>query len=198
MKEWWGLSKADGWVVLDRDINRSLNSDPSKIMFVRARDWKTVEIPLDQWKSIPNEATLAQHPDFTDLESIKNEWREIVKIRFFDELHRAFLKNLGLESKGIEKYLGDFRSTVCWSCKSSVDSDDSYKCLNCGWLICNSCGACKRNGCTQPLESTTLLASEGELIFGSFRDALNRAKSDPGLVVTRSADEGKWTVKKRI
>lgn len=42
MKEWWGLSKDDGWVVLDRDINRSLNKDPKKILFVRARDWRTI------------------------------------------------------------------------------------------------------------------------------------------------------------
>ncbi len=34
------------------------------------------------------------------------------------------------------------RSSWCWRCKAPLNSRYNPTCAECGWLICNKCGAC--------------------------------------------------------
>lgn len=49
----------------------------------------------------------------------------------------------------------------------------------------------------QTASEEVISPSREELIFNNFKDALQKAKVDPGLIVTRSSIEGKWAVKRR-
>ena len=31
----------------------------------------------------------------------------------------------------------------CWSCKGEIDDSEQYRCIECNWVICSECYACK-------------------------------------------------------
>ena len=72
----------------------------------------------------------------------KEESKEIeVFSRTIAKRHRAFIENRGLNYTGSRNSTKKHRSSHCYSCGGSVDSDCNLECNTCNWLIC-SCGAC--------------------------------------------------------
>jgi hypothetical protein len=47
-----------------------------------------------------------------------------------------------IDEKEIQSY-----KDVCWYCHSEVNSENDDTCQTCGWVICPSCGSCRKNGC---------------------------------------------------
>ena len=69
-----------------------------------------------------------------------------------NERHREFHQLVRKSKKAIERpswsdtsQVKPFRSTHCYLCKKQIDSDTSFHCDDCDWLICPIDGAC---GCS--------------------------------------------------
>jgi hypothetical protein len=47
--EWWGISKENGWVILDRSIPNNKPGIRSNLNFIRCSDWTIYEKKYDKW-----------------------------------------------------------------------------------------------------------------------------------------------------
>jgi len=58
------------------------------------------------------------------------------------EKHKAFLKTKGKQFSETRPSSSHHRESHCYNCKSAVDNKFDVECIACGWIVCNSCGAC--------------------------------------------------------
>lgn len=49
--QWWGYSKRDGWVVLDRAIPTNVPGSKQPLLFLRCKDLTTFSIKREEWQS---------------------------------------------------------------------------------------------------------------------------------------------------
>lgn len=49
--QWWGYSKRDGWVVLDRAIPTNIPGSKQPLLFLRCKDMTTFSIKREEWQS---------------------------------------------------------------------------------------------------------------------------------------------------
>ena len=86
------------------------------------------------------EDALDQIREFIDMEENRNR----VKIREGTiELHRQFLLQRGKEQRGIKPFAQFVKVNHCFLCKYPLNNRYDIECLQCDWIICSNCGACK-------------------------------------------------------
>jgi len=56
--------------------------------------------------------------------------------------HKAFIYRIHKEYSGSRRSKSKNKQTHCYSCKSEIDSRYDIECVACGWIVCNTCGAC--------------------------------------------------------
>jgi len=161
--DWWGISKENSLVILDRNISCNKSTGDGTLIFLRCSDWKHYEEDREKWKEpyyIYVEKFIKSLPTqdqsrFTEL--LKNKKRgskknkiyktlaekneEIWKKEEFEKikkLHAKFSKS-NLKEPGKMK---SRRVNHCYQCKRKVDNFVHYECAGCNWIICSLCGAC--------------------------------------------------------
>ena len=122
---WIGNSKDKGIVILDRKfkvnssggVGNSLN-----IYFIKCNDWSIFKEERSKWSS----------PNYIHFENFYKNIKENDKLDYKEKI----------------KKVSNFRRiNHCWYCKDTVDNSIDYECVNCRWIICSCCGACKLGGC---------------------------------------------------
>lgn len=87
--------------------------------------------------------------DFVKIVNAYNELKELLGMQVIalsesvENLHKKYLKNLGLPDNGIRHVTRNHvhRVTHCWSCSTRLNNFIDIECVTCGWIICG-CGAC--------------------------------------------------------
>ena len=169
-KIWFGYSKASGWVIYDRNIytNRPATTEKN-ILIIKCSDWSVFKESKKTFEAkktytYVNNYIDGQQDSGTNSSDIEVEARKL--LNEYIEIHRKNIlekyESLGVEAqrrKFFEKqnlpYIGfkkssktkDRRTSYDWNCKNPVDNYIDYECEECGWIICNKCGACKQGGC---------------------------------------------------
>ena len=87
-----------------------------------------------------------------NLENVIDELKRLIDVEFSNSMekyqaylkakHKGFLKIINKEYSGVRSSKFKNRHTHCYKCKSEIDSRYDMECIACGWVICNSCGAC--------------------------------------------------------
>ncbi len=170
--EWWGFSQEHGWIVHDREDPRNVSgsliihffrcSDSAEIVIPRD-EWEPPEIRgfKRYLASIANEAlrSLAERQllkcqgDYQQtkgarLEGIRRDLEDQKRAekdernRRISAKHEQYLRTAGLPAHGRATFVRFVRNTVCWKCKTPINSIDDLACTNCRGIICHSCGAC--------------------------------------------------------
>jgi hypothetical protein len=168
-EDWWGYSKENGIVYLDRTIPCNFPGSHSKYLFVSCsvgfayqatkKDWNSY-LPISINKNILSDFEKLKERLSLFKEIALKEWNNIQINRqygFLDEFtplereealkvrcknnHIDRLNSLGVNYGGIRDAKSNYRKTHCYNCKQYLDGLRYFECLNCGWIICN-CGAC--------------------------------------------------------
>jgi hypothetical protein len=166
---WMGLHKDHQWVILDR--NFPANNDGwggnRKLYFVKCSDWSVFTDLHSNWIS-PNymyvvsylEDLKKNEPELFEknivheenaikyLKTYIKEKKSKIQFEFLTTIHNDYLTKKGLAPRLLVKTkLGKRRTSHCWNCKDSVDNTIDYECEKCKWIVCASCGACKKENC---------------------------------------------------
>lgn len=171
--EWWGYNQINGWVILNRKLTRNQSpiSKEHKYVFIRCSDWSQYEDLASNW-SMPNYIYGVQYLKQLSAEKIIEVNENLYKIFSYYKENKNYIKkeqllneekleaqklqeihNLYLEARGLPKQeiiknkFKNRRTSHCWNCLSTVDSNSDYECKGCGWIICRHCGACEKSIC---------------------------------------------------
>ena len=156
---WMGINSENEWVILDRNLPGNKNaSRVSDIYLIRCSDWTFFKDKYYNWNA-PKYKWVIKYLHSLEGENQKNSEEIAFKIlneyiskknemkyEFIKTLHNSYLEKKGLSSRSIVK-AKKWRASICWECHNSVDNSFDYECNSCGWIICSSCGACKKGGC---------------------------------------------------
>jgi len=160
---WIGNSKDKGIVILDRKfkVNSSGGVGNSlDIYFIKCNDWSIFKEERSKWSS-PNYIhfenfykNIKENDKLDYKEKIENifnnfqDKKKDIQFNFLQKIHNDFLIREGYQAREIVKKVSNFRRiNHCWYCKDTVDNSIDYECVNCRWIICSCCGACKLGGC---------------------------------------------------
>lgn len=159
---WWGFSQEHGWVMLDRSVECNKPGLKRALLFVNCSAGSVYSVPYEQW--CPPSYIFAENylKALTDtmqisgrreLEQFKNRSKEfhslvvdagaVIEERRFSEARAHYFEKLQLADPGLKAVTGRVRRvTHCYDCKKPLDSNASFECNACGWLVCSLCGAC--------------------------------------------------------
>ena len=209
--EWWGFSSEHGWVLLDRNKPNNRPGKKGNYTFLRCRDWVEYEENYKNWQA-PHYIFSKQYfinltgskasEEKRILQKLKDEYRsrkEELYLSLVQKRHKQFLENAGLATSEIRKAKGRHRTNNCWNCGQLVDNSIHLECLTCGWIICDSCGACGcarrestgANHCLKNDESQVPLPTS---VFQSLEEAKQYAKEKPGSKLSRINNGSAWKV----
>lgn len=159
--EWIGYSKSTGWVYHDRryDFQKKyllfVNFKDKSVIYVKKKDWdssmfvyyKQILEQLNKEQSIQLEEVINKIKSESStykkiIDDVINKEKEKYEIKILKEKHSNFLKKEGKVNNGFSNYTSKKRISHCYACTKTVASYVNRECNNCGWLICNKCGAC--------------------------------------------------------
>ena len=175
--EWWGYSQEYGWVVLDRNLysnrKQTINSPKDKVVILKCSNWSSYEELNETWKKqnspyiwAPNYLNKFKGVDLQRAEAEvsnllqyylehkaeigekqakeQSEWR----FEKLSKLHNQYLSDLDLPQQTLIKIKPGFRNpNHCFKCNSTIDIKTGYECGGCGWIVCDTCGACEKPEC---------------------------------------------------
>ena len=159
---WWGFSQEHGWVMLDRSVECNKPGLRKPLLFVSCAPGSVYSVPYESWcppsyifaenylKSITEAMQISGRRELEQFKARSKEFHRmaveagtVVEERRFSELRAHYFDQLQLANPGFKAATGRARRvTHCYACKHSLDSNASFECNSCGWLICGLCGAC--------------------------------------------------------
>ena len=168
---WLGFNTINHWVILDRELSPNKNGLAS-IFFTKCSDWTSYEEQRSKWeepnyiyflKFIQNlesekkektlkELNLKKEEYLKSVRKVKNQIEVEKKFEKIKLIHNKYLKLKDLSSSSIAKTSQINRITVCWNWRVDLDNQKDYECTSCKWIVCPSCGACKKYNCNVVLD----------------------------------------------
>jgi hypothetical protein len=155
---WLGNHLENGLVLLDRSIAVNEGSGIRGYYFLKCSD-KSIYYETGKWEE-PNYVYIVKHLNTLEKNKYDDELKKATeainvylkdkddfKFKILEQIHNKYLKSENLPIKSIIKSKKNFRESVCWKCRNTVDNSSDYECIACGWIICSNCGACKKYGC---------------------------------------------------
>jgi hypothetical protein len=151
----WGFNYTYGWLILDRNIPQNNLKIERNILLeiIICSNWKTLEIPRGGWihPFIRKEKKYLYSLEFQDFKKEYEELRRLkkeymseaknIKSSIVKEKNKKFLSLHGKSSKGVRNSRKR-RKTHCYNCPTNLDNIVDLEHIDCGWIICGSCGAC--------------------------------------------------------
>ena len=139
---WLARHPKYGVILYDRENQADVTEGCLRVFELRGKS--TVELPQNALK-IETTADVSD-PELVQLLNSYNTFKisRGASVRApVEEMHSRFLRERGLENKGVRQAAAQkhHRVTVCWSCHRSLDNTINVECVTCGWIICQ-CGAC--------------------------------------------------------